>query len=88
MMGLFLWCLMFELLRRHTGQCIAYGGGFILSLWSGLVQAAEKVLSVQLPEPSAINAFVGVGGLVAIFGRLFFDIYVYFDKRRRRKEEE
>lgn len=87
-MGLFLWCFMFELLRRHTGQCIAYGGGFFLSLWSGLVQAAEKALSIPLPEPSAMNAFVGVGGLVAIFGRLFFDIYVYFDKRRRRNKEE
>lgn len=87
-MGLFLWCLMFELLRRHTGQCIAYGGGSVLSLWSGLVQAAEKVLEVPLPEPSAVNAIGVVGGSVAILGRLFFDIYVYFDKRRRRKEEE
>lgn len=87
-MGLFLWCLMFELLRRHTGQCIAYGGGFFLSLWSGLVQAAEKALSIPLPEPSALNAYVGIGGLVAIFGRLFFDIYVYFDKRKQRKQGE
>ncbi len=28
------------------------------------------------------------GGLLVITGRLFFDIFVYLDKRKQRKEEE
>jgi len=87
MMGLFLWCLMLDLLHRHAGQCIAYGGGTLVSLWSQAVSAAEKLPDIPIPE-LAINDVVGIGGLLVITGRLFFDIFVYLDKRKQRKEEE
>lgn len=85
-MGLFLWCFMLDLLHRHAGQCIAYGGGTLVSLWSQAVSAAEKLPDIPIPE-LAVNDVVGIGGLLVISGRLFFDIFVYLDKRKQRKEE-
>ena len=78
---------MFDLIHRFKGQCIAYGGGTLVSLWSQAVSAAEKIPDIPIPEP-AINDVVGIGGLLVITGRLFFDIFVYLDKRKQRKEEE
>lgn len=78
---------MLESLHRHTGQCIAYGGGTLVSLWSQAVSAADKIPDIPIPE-LAINDVVGIGGLLVITGRLFFDIFVYLDKRKQRKEEE
>ena len=78
---------MFDLIHRFKGQCIAYGGGTLVSLWSQAVSAAEKLPDIPIPE-LAINDVVGIGGLLVITGRLFFDIFVYLDKRKQRKEEE
>lgn len=78
---------MFDLLHRHAGQCIAYGGGTLVSLWSKAAAAAEAIPDIPIPE-LAVSDMVGVGGLMVITGRLAFDVFVYFDKRKQRKEGE
>lgn len=78
---------MLDLIHRFKGQYIAYGGGTLVSLWSQVASSAEKLPDIPIPE-LAINDVVGIGGLLVITGRLFFDIFVYLDKRKQRKEEE
>lgn len=77
---------MFELIHRFKGQCIAYGGGTLLSFWSKAVSAAESMTSLTFPQ-FTINDLVGIGGLLVIAGRLAFDIFVYIDKRKQRRGE-
>jgi hypothetical protein len=86
-MGLFLWCLsMFDRLRYFQGQLIAYGGGSLVSLWSSAAKAANDLTS-SIPDLTT-NDLIGIGGLIVIAFRFVFDVFVYFDKRRKRKQEE
>lgn len=78
---------MFDLIHRFKGQCIAYGGGTLVSLWSKAVSAAESLPKMTLPQLT-INDMIGIGGLLVIAGRLAFDIFVYIDKRKQRKQGE
>lgn len=78
---------MFDLIHRFKGQCIAYGGGTLVSLWSKAVAAAESLPEMTIPQLT-INDLIGIGGLLVIAGRLAFDIFVYIDKRKQRKQGE
>lgn len=78
---------MFDLIHRFKGQCIAYGGGTLVSLWSKAVAAAESLPEMTIPQLT-INDLIGIGGLLVITGRLAFDIFVYIDKRKQRKQGE
>lgn len=78
---------MFDLLHRFKGQCIAYGGGTLVGLWSKAVSAAESVTSMTFPQ-FTVSDLVGIGGLLVIAGRLAFDIFVYIDKRKQRPQGE
>lgn len=87
LMGLFLWCLsMFDRLRYFQGQLIAYGGGSLVSLWSSAATAANDLTS-SIPNLTT-NDLIGIGGLIVIAFRFVFDVFVYFDKRRKRNQEE
>ena len=56
---------MFDLIHRFKGQCIAYGGGTLVSLWSKAVAAAESLPEMTLPQLT-INDLIGIGGLLVI----------------------
>jgi hypothetical protein len=78
---------MFDLIHRFKGQCIAYGGGTLVSLWSKAVSAVGSLPEMTFPQLT-INDLIGIGGLLVITGRLAFDIFVYIDKRKQRNQEE
>ena len=80
--------MLFERLHEWKGRLIAYGGGTSVSAFSNEVaakaqQAAETAASS--PEITTAN-LISLGGLLVIAGRLIFDIYVHFDKKRQQRE--
>lgn len=80
--------MLFERLHEWKGRLIAYGGGTGVSVFSNEVaakaqQAAETAASS--PEITTAN-LISLGGLLVIAGRLIFDIYVHFDKKRQQRE--
>jgi hypothetical protein len=77
---------MLDRLRYLQGQLIAYGGGSLVSIWSNAAKAATD-LTTSIPDFTT-NELIGIGGLIVIAFRFFFDVFVYFDKRRKRKQEE
>ncbi|EGQ7740908.1 hypothetical protein NAL94_23825 (plasmid) [Vibrio alginolyticus] len=79
---------LFESFQEWKGRLIAYGGGTSVSVFSNEVaakaqQAAETAASS--PEITTAN-LISLGGLLVIAGRLVFDIYVHFDKKRQKRE--
>lgn len=75
-------------LHDFKGRLIAYGGGSGVSFFSNEVaakaqQAAESAASS--PDITLAN-LISLGGLLVIAGRLVFDIYVHFDKKRQERE--
>ena len=78
---------MFDLIHRFKGQCIAYGGGTLVGLWSKAVAAAESLPEMTILQLT-INDMIGIGGLLVTAGRLALDIFVYIDKRKQRKQGE
>ena len=77
---------MYDRLRYIQGQIIAYGGGTLVGLWSKAATAADS-LAETLPQ-FTMNDLIGLGGLLVIASRLVFDIFVYIDKRKQRKQGE
>ncbi|UPR55295.1 hypothetical protein ITG09_24280 (plasmid) [Vibrio cyclitrophicus] len=80
--------ILFERFHEWKGRLIAYGGGTSVSVFSNEVaakaqQAAETAASS--PEITTAN-LISLGGLLVIAGRLAFDIYVHFDKKRKNRE--
>ncbi|WP_136487859.1 hypothetical protein [Vibrio sp. H11] len=81
-----------DLLQKYQewkGRLIAYVGGSGVSLFSNNVAANAKQIAestVHNPDVTLAN-LVSLGGLVVIFARLVFDIYVHFDGKRRKPKE-
>ena len=74
-----------EKFHEWKGRIIAYGGGSGVSTFSGSVAAkAQQATEAALTSPDiTIANMASIGGLLVIAGRLAFDIWVYFDKRKR-----
>ncbi|WP_412497274.1 hypothetical protein [Vibrio fluvialis] len=75
-------------LQEWKGRLIAYVGGSGVSLFSNNVAAnAKQVAEAAATNPDVTLAnLISLGGLIVIAGRLAFDIYVHFDKKRQQQE--
>ncbi|MNH76115.1 hypothetical protein D3C73_283770 [compost metagenome] len=78
---------MFDRLRQLQGQLIAYGGGSGLGIYSKALSAAT---SLTEPQTSTLTPeqWCAVIAALVIVGRFVFDIFVYFDKRQQRQQED
>lgn len=75
--------------QEWKGRLIAYGGGSSVSVFSGTVAAKAQEASdaaLAIPEITTAN-LISFGGLVVIAGRLAFDIYVYVDQKRKKRNK-
>jgi hypothetical protein len=77
---------------EFQGRFIAYVGGSGVFVFSNEVAAKAQQaadMAQQTPiGPFTISTVVSVGGLVVVFGRLAFDVFKYFDQRKKRKRGE
>lgn len=83
--------LIADLLERFhewKGRLIAYGGGTGVSAFSNEVAAkAQQAAETAAASPEITTAnLISLGGLLVIAGRLVFDVYVHFDKKRQKRE--
>ncbi|EIU6870662.1 hypothetical protein L5169_004799 [Vibrio parahaemolyticus] len=79
---------LFERFHEWKGRLIAYGGGTGVSVFSNEVAAkAQQAAETAAASPEITTAnLISLGGLLVIAGRLVFDIYVHFDKKRQKRE--
>ncbi|KYO58420.1 hypothetical protein [Vibrio parahaemolyticus] len=77
-----------ERFHDWKGRVIAYGGGTGVSVFSNEVAAkAQHAAESAAAAPDVTYAnLISLGGLLVIAGRLAFDIYVHFDKKRTAEE--
>ncbi len=71
--------------QEWKGRLIAYLGGSGVTAISTQTNAAINSsidAAVSVPPEITLTTWISLGGLIVIAGRLVFDVWCYFDKRR------
>lgn len=84
-----------KIISELKSRLIAYGGGTGVSVSSEKVQAVQKISESGVADILTWSVLPGVslGSLLTIIGatvvvcRFAFDVWVYFDKRKQRREQ-